>query len=174
MWRSILSCGDNAHWFPGCADQQPRPRAEHCWALFGAQPHLLLRKCRRAGSVFGQRRLDAAKLYERVEVLYPIKDEDLRERICKEILPAYLADNKKARVLGSDGHYSYVARPKGNQGFSVPEHLMKLATGFVNGSGKPQEHRPQIAYTKVEPGNVPSESAQTLKLEVQDSSNATV
>ncbi|HTQ95372.1 MAG TPA: polyphosphate kinase 1 [Candidatus Acidoferrum sp.] len=113
-------------------------------------------------------------LYERVEVLYPIKDEDLRERICKEILPAYLADNKKARVLGSDGHYSYVARPKGNQGFSVQEHLMKLATGFVNGSGKPQEHRPQIAYTKVEPGNVPSESAQTLELEVQDSSNATV
>ena len=39
-------------------------------------------------------------LYERVEVLFPLKDEELRERICKEILPAYLADNQKARVLG--------------------------------------------------------------------------
>src|SRR5208283_1312088 len=32
-------------------------------------------------------------LYERVEVLFPLKDEHLRQRICDEILPAYLADN---------------------------------------------------------------------------------
>jgi polyphosphate kinase len=113
-------------------------------------------------------------LYERVEVLYPLKDEALRERICKEILPAYLADNKKARILGSDGRYTYAARPKGQPGFSVQEHLMKLAGGFVNGSGKSPEHYARIAYTKGEPGNAPSESAQTLELEVEDSSNATV
>src|SRR5499425_2284719 len=32
-------------------------------------------------------------LYERVEVLFPLKDQALRERICNEILPSYLADN---------------------------------------------------------------------------------
>jgi polyphosphate kinase len=113
-------------------------------------------------------------LYERVEVLFPLKDETLRERICKEILPAYLSDNKKARVLGSDGKYTYVAKPRGHQGFSVQEHLMKLAGGFLNGSGTRRVPYDRIASPKGEPGPVPLESTQTLELEVQDSSNATV
>ena len=36
-------------------------------------------------------------LYERVEVLVPLRDEMLRERVRHEILDAYLADNRKAR-----------------------------------------------------------------------------
>ncbi len=36
-------------------------------------------------------------LYERVEVIFPVKDDLLRERIRQEILQAYLADNLKAR-----------------------------------------------------------------------------
>jgi polyphosphate kinase len=113
-------------------------------------------------------------LYERVEVLFPLKDEQLRERICGEILPAYLADDKKARVLGSDGQYKPYRRPQGNKGFSVQEHLMKLAGGFVNGSGVSPDHRHRVAYTEIKPGNVPVEPPQTSDLEVQDSSNATV
>src|SRR4029077_18584526 len=38
-------------------------------------------------------------LYARVEVLFPVQDPHLRERICNEILAAYLADNRKARLL---------------------------------------------------------------------------
>ena len=49
-------------------------------------------------------------LYDRVEVLFPLKDEHLRQRIVDEILPSCLADNLKARVLGSDGTYRYVRR----------------------------------------------------------------
>ena len=114
-------------------------------------------------------------LYERVEVLFPLKDETLRERICKEILPAYLADNRKARVLGSNGHYTALRPARGIRGFSVQEHLMELAHGFVNGSGKSGDHQPTVAYTtKGEPGTAPVEPAQTLELEVQDSLNATV
>jgi polyphosphate kinase len=113
-------------------------------------------------------------LYERVEVLFPLKDKQLCERICKEILPAYLADDKKARVLGSDGRYTPFPRAKGNSGFSVQEHLMKLAGGFVNGSGVSPSHHPRVAYTETEPGTVPVDPTQTLDLEVQDSSNATV
>jgi polyphosphate kinase len=112
-------------------------------------------------------------LYERVEVLFPLKDEELRERICKEILPAYLDDNQKARILGSNGEYSAVRPGKGSKRLSVQEHLMKLAGGFVNGTGKSHQHA-RIAYTKAEPGAVPIEPTQTLELEVQDSTNATV
>jgi polyphosphate kinase len=113
-------------------------------------------------------------LYERVEVLFPLKDPELRERICKEILPAYLADNQKARVLGSDGKYTAVRQASGAKRFSVQEHLMKLAGGFVNGSGTPRGQAARVAYTKGEPGNVPVEPTQALELEVPDSSNATV
>jgi hypothetical protein len=70
-------------------------------------------------------------------VLFPLKDEALRERICKEILPPYLADNRKARVLGADGQYTHLRRCRNGKTFSVQEHRMNLARGFVNGSGRP-------------------------------------
>ena len=38
-------------------------------------------------------------LYERVEVMFPLKDALARERIRHEILDAYLVDNVKARIL---------------------------------------------------------------------------
>src|SRR5207247_5073542 len=44
-------------------------------------------------------------LYERVEVIFPLKDALLRERVKHEILEAYLADNVKARLLQKDGKY---------------------------------------------------------------------
>ena len=44
-------------------------------------------------------------LYERVEVLVPLRDEFLRERVRHEILDAYLADNRKARILLRDATY---------------------------------------------------------------------
>jgi polyphosphate kinase len=111
-------------------------------------------------------------LYERVEVLFPLKDEELRERIGKEILPAYLADNQKARELGADGQYTYVHPAKGAKRFSVQEHLMKLAEGFVNGSGKPREY-PLMGF-KGESSGIVVEPTQALDLEAQDSTNATV
>jgi polyphosphate kinase len=113
-------------------------------------------------------------LYERVEVLFPLKDQSLEERICNEILPAYLADNRKARVLGPNGQYTSLRNVRGGKGFSVQEHLMKLAGGFVNGSGKLPESQRKVTDTTVEPGAIPVEHPQTLELEVQDSSNATV
>jgi polyphosphate kinase len=67
-------------------------------------------------------------LYERVEVLFPLKDAQLRERIVSEILPAYLADTRKARLLGSNGTYSLPRAVRNGHGFSVQEHLMRLAS----------------------------------------------
>jgi polyphosphate kinase len=42
----------------------------------------------------------------RVEVMFPVEAEDLRWRIVEEILPAYLRDNRRARVLLADGSYA--------------------------------------------------------------------
>ncbi len=113
-------------------------------------------------------------LYERVEVLFPLKDQSLCERISKEILPAYLADNRKARVLGSDGQYTALRRRKGVKGFSVQEHLMDLAGGSHNGQRKSGKRQPKVAYTASEPGNVPAGTAPSLELDIEDSTNATV
>ena len=113
-------------------------------------------------------------LYERVEVLFPLKDQELRERICKEILPAYLGDNQKARLLGSDGQYRAARAAKGERKFSVQEHLMKLAGGFVNGSGKSRQQHPKLHYTSSESGTTAVEPSETLDLEIQDTTNATV
>src|SRR4029077_10626540 len=44
-------------------------------------------------------------LYERVEVMFPLKDALNRERVRQEILNAYLADNVKSRVLVKDRTY---------------------------------------------------------------------
>ena len=112
-------------------------------------------------------------LYERVEVLFPLKDESLRQRIYNEILPAYLADNLKARILGSDGKYTYVRRGQNGKGFSVQEHLMRVAHTDSNGSGKAREMAAKAAYTRSSDGAVPPPPAVTDE-EVQDSSNATV
>jgi polyphosphate kinase len=41
----------------------------------------------------------------RVEVMFPIESEELRRRIVEDILPAYLNDNVRTRVLRPDGTY---------------------------------------------------------------------
>jgi polyphosphate kinase len=67
-------------------------------------------------------------LYERVEVLFPLKDPQLQERIMSELLPSYLADTRKARLLASDGTYSLPKAARNGHGFSVQEHFMRLAS----------------------------------------------
>ncbi len=73
-------------------------------------------------------------LYERVEVLTPILDPLLRERVRQEILQVYLADTVKARMLKSDGTYEKIAPPprrgaKAGAGFNAQEFLLALAEG---------------------------------------------
>jgi polyphosphate kinase len=78
-------------------------------------------------------------LYERVEVLVPLRDEMLRERVRHEILDAYLADNRKARVLLRDETYIPAWQPMhgkrnrkppiGAAAFSSQDFLIGLAEG---------------------------------------------
>jgi polyphosphate kinase len=41
----------------------------------------------------------------RVEVMFPVEAEELRARITEEIIPAYLRDNCRTRILEADGSY---------------------------------------------------------------------
>ncbi len=54
-------------------------------------------------------------LFRRVEVVFPVRDAGLRKRITDEILPAYLTDCVKARVLGPDGDYTRAVCPEGGE-----------------------------------------------------------
>jgi polyphosphate kinase len=66
-------------------------------------------------------------LYERVEVLFPLKDAQLRERVVSEILSSYLSDTRKARLLAPDGTYSRPHTTRQGTAFCAQEHLIKIA-----------------------------------------------
>jgi len=78
-------------------------------------------------------------LYERVEVLVPLRDEFLRERVRREILDVYLADNRKARILLRDATYIRAWQPihgkrnrkppTGAASFSAQDYLIGVAEG---------------------------------------------
>src|SRR3954462_10611689 len=42
----------------------------------------------------------------RVEVMFPIESEDLRRRLVEDILPTYMRDNVRTRILRPDGTYA--------------------------------------------------------------------
>ena len=51
--------------------------------------------------------------FRRVEVMFPVLDPAIAGRILREILPVYLADNTRARVLDSAGHFHLLAPADG-------------------------------------------------------------
>jgi polyphosphate kinase len=75
-------------------------------------------------------------LYDRVEVIFPVYDPLLRERIKMEILGSLLMDNLKARILQKDGSYVRAWRaqckrkaPAGDAAFNAQEFMAALAEG---------------------------------------------
>ncbi len=69
-------------------------------------------------------------LFERCEVVFPVRDPAARARIQNEILPAYMADTVKARLQQPDGTYIRASKVfKDVTLFSSQEFLMHLAEG---------------------------------------------
>jgi polyphosphate kinase len=69
-------------------------------------------------------------LFERCEVVFPVRDPVARARIHDEILPAYLADTVKARLQQPDGSYLHASKIyKDAPAFSSQDFLMQLAEG---------------------------------------------
>jgi polyphosphate kinase len=66
-------------------------------------------------------------LHERVEVVFPLRDPLMRDRVKNEILAAYLADNVKSRILQPGGSYVH-ERPRGKAvPFSSQDFLIDVA-----------------------------------------------
>jgi polyphosphate kinase len=71
-------------------------------------------------------------LFERCEVVFPVRDVAAKARIHDEILPALLADTVKARLLQPDGSYARALKNvKDPVPFSSQDFLMQLAEGKV-------------------------------------------
>ena len=69
-------------------------------------------------------------LFERCEVVFPVRDPAALARIHDEILPAYLADTVKARLQQPDGNYLRANKVlKDAPAFSSQDFLMQLAEG---------------------------------------------
>ena len=69
-------------------------------------------------------------LFERCEVVFPVRDAAARARIQDEILPAYLADTVKARLQQADGTYLRASKLlKEAAPFASQNFLMQLAEG---------------------------------------------
>jgi polyphosphate kinase len=67
-------------------------------------------------------------LFERCEVMFPVRDPQLKARLRDEILAAYLADTAKARLMQPDGTYLR-ARDGAAHPFDAQEFFMRLAEG---------------------------------------------
>jgi len=76
-------------------------------------------------------------LFERCEVIYPIRDAQIKTRVRDEILAAYLADNVKARQLRADGSYARL-RDASEPAFSVQDFLIQVAEGKADISEIPK------------------------------------
>ena len=117
-------------------------------------------------------------LFERCEVVFPVKDPAQRTRLRAEILSAYLADTVKTRLLRPDGSYVRLGEtPEGSSltPFSAQEFLMALAEGRASldaiprgnlallaaGDEKPTQDKP-IQATKAIEEDDPAGAAQTV------------
>ena len=78
-------------------------------------------------------------LFERCEVVFPVRDPAAVARIHDEILPAYLADTLKARLQQPDGNYLRASKVfKEAKPFSSQDFLIQLAEGKTDLDAIPQ------------------------------------
>jgi polyphosphate kinase len=69
----------------------------------------------------------------RVEVMFPVEAENLRRRIVEEIIPTYLNDNRRMRMLKPDGTYVRVSEA-GDAPHRSQVELLALAATRTNGA----------------------------------------
>ena len=79
-------------------------------------------------------------LFERCEVVFPVRDPAAIARIHDEILPAYMADTVKARLQQTDGSYFRASKVmRDAPAFSSQDFLIQLAEGKTDLDAIPQQ-----------------------------------
>ena len=90
-------------------------------------------------------------LFERCEVIFPIRDAQIRARVKDEILAAYLADTVKARLLRTDGSYVRVREPGRDSripAFSAQDFFIEAAEGKADAKDIPKAEAPTETKTR--------------------------
>ncbi|MBA4106669.1 MAG: polyphosphate kinase 1 [Pirellula sp.] len=67
----------------------------------------------------------------RVEVMFPVEAPELKRRICDEIIPVYLRDNCRARVLMPDGSYVRAAAWHDEPEHRAQRELLAASSGIA-------------------------------------------
>lgn len=93
--------------------------------------------------------------FGRIEVVFPIVDGNLRERIIKELLTVPLADNVKARILHSDGSYRIPSIKRGTPVRRSQIEFISLAEGQSNTGNKMRARHPNYPRVKLAPRPFP-------------------
>jgi len=92
-------------------------------------------------------------LFERCEVVFPIRDVQIKTRVRDEILAAYLADTVKSRLLRSDGSYVRLRDSK-LPPFSAQDFFIAAAEGRADAREIPKSETP-AAPPKRKPRRAP-------------------
>src|SRR5271155_2484587 len=87
-------------------------------------------------------------LFRRVEVVFPVCDPGLLKRVTDIILPGYLSDCVKARVLGSDGVYTRAVCPPGQEPAQAQLTFRNLARKAASHSLKTKAEKPVYEVRK--------------------------
>ena len=92
-------------------------------------------------------------LSRRVEVVFPIEQPNLRQRLIREILATSMADNVKARELLPDGSYRRIQPEPGQPRLRSQERFLELASQnslrHSNATGLPEmDQRPVAIGTR--------------------------
>ncbi len=64
--------------------------------------------------------------HRRVEVMFPVEAPELRQRILKEIIPTYLSDNTRSRILLPDGRYQRLHPAEDEEPHRSQEEFIEL------------------------------------------------
>lgn len=71
-------------------------------------------------------------LERRIEIVFPVEDGVLRDRLVHEVLGLSLGDNEKARALQADNTYRRVRVRRGDPSLRSQEEFMRLARGELS------------------------------------------
>jgi len=80
--------------------------------------------------------------FRRIEVVFPIEDGNLRERVISEILRLPLADNARSRLLGADGIYRPVEVAPGEP--PCRSQMEFIASAAPKVAARPREKFPRL------------------------------
>ena len=64
--------------------------------------------------------------YRRVETMFPIESTAVKKRILTEIIPYFMMDNVKARVLNQDGTYDRIQRNDDEDAFRCQQEFLSI------------------------------------------------